>query len=95
MKLARWTKAQVVFFTGLNGWLAMYVAVKWAALCTVATAAYLAWLSPNEEPSAWDPPEHPTVLKGEGGYVDGGGLVLLIVGFLLGILCTKAHVLGL
>lgn len=90
MKPARWTKAQVVFFTGLNGWLAMYVAMKWAALCTVATAAYLAWLSPNE------PVDDRMAVKdwgkGDGGYVDGGGLVLLIVGFLLGVLCAKAGV---
>lgn len=56
MQLARWTKAQVVFFTGLNTWTATYLHVKTAALIGVAVAAYLAWLSPNEEPEPWRPP---------------------------------------
>lgn len=58
MSPARSTKAQIVFFTGVNTWTATYLDVKAAAAVAVFTAAYLAWLAPNEEPEPWDPPEY-------------------------------------
>lgn len=66
MNPARWTKVQVGFFTGVNGWCALYLnSERQVAGIAILIGAWLTWLAPNseaddaaeDEPQRLDPPD--------------------------------------
>jgi hypothetical protein len=57
---ARWTKAQLGFFTGVNTWCALYLeSERQVAAIAIVIGAYLTWLAPNQDelpaPAPWEP----------------------------------------